>query len=146
MAGKSSKWEQRKKIFVVALFGVLAFVIVYELFLSGPAPKPRPKTPASTEQVAQTAPAPSAPAKPARRLSAADQQAAEMQVLLSDRTPLKLSLISTSAGDAKVGERGNIFAYWLEPVKPPPPPPPPPPITLVTIQPQSAMAGSPKPL
>jgi hypothetical protein len=42
--------------------------------------------------------------------------------------------------------RGNIFAYYVEPPKPQPPPPPPPPIQLTSLQPQTAVAGTPRPV
>jgi hypothetical protein len=70
-----------------------------------------------------------------------------LQAQLSDLTPLNLKVIS-GRGDGKleVGSRGNIFAYV-----PPPPPPvekpkPPPPIQLVSLQPQTAVAGTPRPI
>lgn len=69
-----------------------------------------------------------------------------MQALLADTTPLNLRLASSGGGSSAPGSRGNIFAYYVEPPKPPPPPPPPPPIQLVSIQPQSAVAGTPRPV
>jgi hypothetical protein len=41
-------------------------------------------------------------------------------------------------------ERGNIFAYFVPPPTPPPSPPPPPPILLRSVQPPTAVAGTPK--
>jgi len=80
-----------------------------------------------------------------RQLGIAAQREAEMQALLSDMTPLNLRAVSSGAGgSAQIGKRGNIFAYYVEPPKPPPPPLPPPPIQLVSVQPQSAVAGTPR--
>ena len=68
-----------------------------------------------------------------------------MRALLSDTTPLNLRL-TNSGGKSDPGSRGNIFAYYKEPPKPPPPAPPPPPIQLISLQPQTAVAGTPKPV
>src|SRR4029077_15151500 len=86
-----------------------------------------------------------------RQLGAAAQQEAIMQALLSDLTPLNLRFASSGRGKSEPvnrepGNRGNIFAYFVESPKPPPPPPPPPPIQLVSLQPQTAVAGTPRPL
>jgi hypothetical protein len=69
-----------------------------------------------------------------------------MQAMLSDTTPLNLRLASSSGGASTPGSRGNIFGYYVEPPKPPPKPPPPPPIQLISLQPQSAVAGTPRPV
>ena len=68
-----------------------------------------------------------------------------MKALLADTTPLNLRLTS-GGGKSEPGSRGNIFAYFKEPPKPPPPPPPPPPIQLISLQPQTAVAGTPRPI
>ena len=64
--------------------------------------------------------------------------------LIADTTPLNLSLARSGGESAKIGERGNIFAYYVPPPKPPDPPPPPPPITLQMVQPQNAVATTPR--
>ena len=69
-----------------------------------------------------------------------------MQKLLSDTTPLNLRLSSSGGGTSTPGSRGNIFAYYVEPPKPAPPPPLPPPIQLISVQPQTAVAGTPRPV
>jgi hypothetical protein len=66
--------------------------------------------------------------------------------LLSDVTPLNLRYASTGAVPSAPGKRDNIFAYYKEPPPPPAPPPPPPPIQLISVQPQTAVAGTPRPL
>ena len=65
-----------------------------------------------------------------------------MQELLSDLTPLSLRV--PSAGPSAVGSRGSVFAYYVEPPPPPIPPPRPPPIQLVSVQPPTAVAGTPR--
>jgi len=127
----------------------LAFAIVYELFLAGPAQKPKPKgqnsnTPSTSSSSAPSDSQTGKPNPPAKATSTADELAQQLAEQLADRTPLDLSLISAGVGEAKVGERGNLFVY-----PPPPPPPreipkPPPPITLQAIQPNSATAGTPR--
>jgi len=69
-----------------------------------------------------------------------------MQALLSDLTPLNLRLTSSGGGKSEPGGRGNIFAYFREPPPPPPKQPDPPPIQLISLQPQTAVAGTPRPL
>ncbi|MFY9557250.1 MAG: hypothetical protein WAV47_21275 [Blastocatellia bacterium] len=106
----------------------------------------KPRRPAQTGTGTTGAqPTPQTPAVPRiRQLGAAAQQEALMQQLLSDTTPLNLSTISYGGGSDKPGPRGNIFGFYVEPPKPPPPPPPPPPIQLTLLQPQSAVAGTPR--
>ncbi|MEK6320403.1 MAG: hypothetical protein AABN33_01840 [Acidobacteriota bacterium] len=147
MAKRSSSSEKTKRILLAALGIVLAAVFIYQLFLSGPTARPKRGPQAGANP--QGAPPPSRTSAPAvpqtRQLGAAAQQDALMQQLLSDMTPLNLRLISSGGGrDDKPGSRGNIFAYYIEPPQPPPPPPPPPPIQLVSLQPQSAVAGVPR--
>lgn len=69
-----------------------------------------------------------------------------MQALLSDTTPLNLRLASSGGGKSAPGSRGNIFAYFVEPPPPPPKQPDPPPIQLISLQPQTAVAGTPRPV
>lgn len=144
MAKRSLSSEKTKRILLGALGVVLAAVFIYQLFLGGPATRPTrgPQPGVSTPGAAT----PSSPAvlQP-RQLGAAAQQEALMQQLLTDMTPLNLRLASNAGGrNAQVGSRGNIFAYFVPPPTPPPPPPPPPPIQLVSVQPQSAVAGVPR--
>jgi hypothetical protein len=147
MANRGSA-EKTKRILMAGLGVILLLVFVYEVFLSGPTPRPRLNAQATNGGSSLPAPAASAPVVPQNRpLSAAAQQEAEFQALLSDLTPLNVRLISSADGHtAQVGSRGNIFAYFVEPPKPPPPPPPPPPIQLISVQPQTAVAGVPRPI
>jgi hypothetical protein len=67
-----------------------------------------------------------------------------MDEQLADLSPLDFSR-AYPIGNATINpERGPIFAYYVEPPKPPPPPIPPPPIGLQSVQPSSAVAGTPR--
>lgn len=136
--------EKKKKILAGALGGILVLVFAYQIFFSKPTPRPT-RGPAGTTSAGTPAPATSAPASPQKSLSAAARQEALVHELLSDLTPLNMSLIQKTGGRAEPGPRGNIFGYYIEIPKPPPPPPPPPPIQLVGMQPQGAVAGTPRP-
>ena len=144
MAKRSLSSDKTKRILLGALGVVLAAVAIYQVFLSGPATRPkRAPQPGDSTPGAPTTSAPVAPQP--RKLGAAAQQEALMQQLLSDMTPLNLRLSSNGGGgSAQVGSRGNIFAYFVPPPIPPPPPPLPPPIQLVSVQPPSAVAGVPR--
>jgi hypothetical protein len=144
MANRGSA-EKTKRLFLALLGVILLVVFVYEVFLTGPTPRPR-LTGQATNSGANPPAAAAPPAvQPNRPLSTAAQQEAQFQALLSDLTPLNVRLVSSGDGHtAQVGSRGNIFAYYVEPPKPPPPPPPPPPIQLLAVQPQSAVAGTPR--
>ena len=146
MANRGSA-EKTKRLLLAGLGVILVVVFIYEVFLSSPTPRPRLN--AQSTNGGSSLPAPtSVPAVPQNRpLGTAAQQEAQLQALLSDLTPLNVRLISSGDGrTAQPGGRGNIFAYYVEPPKPPPPPPPPPPIQLVSIQPTSVVAGTPRPV
>lgn len=144
MAKQKSSSEKAKQIFLVVLGVGFAAAIIYQFFLKGPAFKPT----RSPQTGAPSAPAnASATAVPkARQLGAAAQQEALMQALLSDMTPLNLRFASSGVVSSTPGDRGNIFGYFVEKPKPPPPPPDPPPIQLTSLQPQTAVAGTPRPI
>lgn len=147
MAKRGSS-EQRKRLILVVLGALFAFVLVWQLFISPPA-RPARKVRNANTSTASTAPSTTAsvasPAKPTvpKPGSIAEQEAL-LQQQLSDLTPLNLSLISSGGGSPKISERGNIFAYYVPPPVPPPPPPPPPPIVVQAVSPQSAVAGTPR--
>jgi hypothetical protein len=134
---------------LVVLGGLFVFVLIYQFFISPPA-RPTRKTRNSNSPVAATSPqttAPnSSPAKPpqAPKVGSVAEQEALLQLQLSDLTPLNLTLISSAGGSPKISERGNIFAYYVEPPKPVAPPPPPPPIIIQAVSPQSVVAGTPR--
>jgi hypothetical protein len=148
MAGTGRSSEKTKKIAAGALCAAAVLVLVYQLFFSGPTPKPTlGQRNANTAQPAKPAPLTSqgaAPAAPPRSLSASAVQDALLQTMLSDTSPLNLAVISHSGGASKPGPRGNIFAFYVEPPKPPEPPPPPPPIVLTQLSPQTAIASAPQ--
>ena len=143
---KRGSSEKKKQIFLVVLGVGLVVAVLYQLYFSGPSA--RPKRPISNSnvqgQTVQSNPTTST-APRARQLGAAAQQEAMMQALLSDTTPLNLRF-ATDRSTSTPGSRGNIFGYYVEPPKPPEPPPPPPPIQLTSLQPQSAVAGTPRPV
>lgn len=146
MAQRGRSAEKVKRIALAVLGVVLVVVFVYEVFLSGPSPRPKSNPQAGSSNggstLPQTASAPSVSQK--RPTGAAAEQEALVQAMLSDLTPLKF--VSNAGGKSEVGSRGNIFAFYVEPPKPPPPPPPPPPIQLTAVQPQSLVAGTPRPV
>src|SRR5215468_3033248 len=146
--GSSTSSEKIKRRLLIGLGAVLAVVVIYRFFLSGPETRPRrpAQTNATTPSQTVTATAPVTGTPKAKPVGAAAQQEAMMQALLSDVTPLNLRYASIGEGSSSPGKRDNIFAYYKEPPPPPVPPPPPPPVQLVSVQPQTAVAGTPKPL
>ena len=151
MAKRSSSSDKIKRILLAALGVALVGAVVYQFLLNGPGSKPKhnPQPGATTGGSSKPASAPAT--QKTRQLGAAAQQEAVMQALLSDLTPLNLRFASSGGSkrepvNREPGNRGNIFAYYVEPPKPPPLPPPPPPIQLVSLQPQTAVAGTPRPL
>jgi len=148
MAKRSSSSEKMKRILLIGLGVAFSAAVIYQFFLSGPASKPKRNPQPGAAAAGSSAPAnASAPAaSKTRPLGAAAQQEALMQALLSDLTPLNLRLTSSGGGKSEPGGRGNIFAYFREPPPPPPKQPDPPPIQLISLQPQTAVAGTPRPL
>src|SRR5215471_4482668 len=144
----SASAEKIKRRLLTGLGAVLAVVIVYRFFLSGP--EPRPKRPAQNKATTTSQPAvaavPATGTPKAKSIGAAAQQEAMMKALLSDVTPLNLKYASSGEGSSAPGSRDNIFSYYKEPPKPPAPPPPPPPVQLISVQPQTAVAGTPRPI
>jgi hypothetical protein len=148
MAKKSIWTEQNKKKVAVGAVLVCFLVIIYEFFLSGgPTPKPvvqsnSPRTSATPS--AAVTPTPKASRQPTPPAGSAASKEALLQEQLMDLTPLMLTGPRPAAGAET--ERGNIFAYYVPPPPPPPQPPKPPPILLRYVQPQMAVAGTPKSL
>lgn len=145
MAGSSSQKAKRQKLILAVMGLALVVVVIYQFFLAKP--EPRRRGAASNTNTAQTTATASRPANsqqpaaPAPDSSAIDPDAA-LQAELANLAPLET--VNVSVGSAAVNPRGNIFAYYVKPPEPPPPPPPPPPITLSFVQPQSAVAGTPR--
>lgn len=146
MAQRGLFSDKNKRLFLAVLGVLFVVVFVYELFLSGPASRPKLNSPAANANHNTALPASaSAPVvTPKRPTGAAAEQEAQVQALLSDLTPLNPRIVLAGGGKSEVGLRGNIFAYFVEPPKPPPPPPPPPPIQLTGVQPQSLIATTPR--
>ncbi|HEY6330011.1 MAG TPA: hypothetical protein VI756_11790 [Blastocatellia bacterium] len=151
MAKKSVLSEKNKKIVAAAGGAVFLFVVVYEFFLSdSPSPKPRPAA------VADSSPAPPRPAVtpvpgngsgPAAtaHLTTAQEKDLALQQLLDDTTPLDVAAVHKVAEGSQT-ERKNMFETYKAPPPPPPTPAPPPPIAIRAVEPQTAIAGTPKPL
>lgn len=148
MPKRSSSSEKIKRILLAALGVGLVGAVIYQFFLNGPAAKPKRNAQPGATTAGSSAPATgSAPAaQKTRQLGAAAQQEALMLALLSDTTPLNLRLASSGGGKSEPGSRGNIFAYFKEPPPPPQKALPPPPIQLISLQPQTAVAGTPRPV
>jgi hypothetical protein len=146
---KQRRSSEKTKQIALAVLGVgLAAAVIYSFFLSGPSARPKrnlPQPGATTAGSTATANKSGAATQKTRQLGTAAQHEAMMQALLSDTTPLNLRL-TNNGGKSDPGVRGNIFAYYKEPPPPPVPPPPPPPIQLISLQPQTAVAGTPKPV
>lgn len=147
MAKRSSSSEKVKQIALAVLGVGLVAAIVYQFFLKGPSSAPRrPSQSGANANSSAPANASSASAPKTRQLGATAQREAAMQALLADTTPLNLRFASSSGGNSTPGGRGNIFGYFVEPPKPAPPLAPPPPIQLISLQPQTAVAGTPRPI
>lgn len=146
MAQRGRSSEKVKRMALAVLGVVLVVVFVYEVFLTGPAPRPKLNPQAGSSNGGAALPASaSAPSVPQKRpTGAAAEQEALVQAMLSDLTPLKF--VSNAGGKSEVGSRGNIFAFYVALPPPPAPPPPPPPIQLTAVQPQSLVAGTPRPV
>lgn len=147
MAKRGSS-EKVKRILLAALGVGLVGAVIYQFFISGPASKPKRNPQPGATTAGSSAPANASTTTPSktRQLGAAAQQEAFMQALLSDTRPLNLKFISSGGGSSTPGSRGNIFGYYVPPPAPPAKEPDPPPIQLVSLQPQTAVAGTPRPI
>lgn len=148
MAGSSSQKVKRQKIILSIVGLALGAVIVYQFFLATPEPRRRrAATNSNSAATTATTATTTRPATPQEPTSAPPQSTSQdpevvIQMELANLTPLET--VSVSTGSSAVSSRGNIFAYYVPPPAPPPPPPKPPPITLNFVQPQSAVAGTPR--
>lgn len=148
MAKRSSSSEKAKQIFLAVLGVGLVAAVIYQFLVKGPASKPKRNPQPGATTAGSSAPAnASAPAAlKTRQLGAAAQQEALMQALLSDTTPLNLKFASSGGVSSPPSNRGNIFGYWVPPPEKVKDAPPPPPIQLISLQPQTAVAGTPRPV
>src|SRR5262249_37235298 len=141
---KSNLWsEQNKKKFAVGAVAVCGLVIIYQFFFSG-GPSRKPAQSNAARPSATPAPAVTPTPKSVQVIrpdSAAAKEALLLQQL-SDTSPLMLTAQRPPAGAET--ERGNISAYYVPPPPTPTPTPPPPPILLRSVQPPSAVAGTPR--
>jgi hypothetical protein len=139
-----AKSSTRQKVLLGVLLVVAAYYVVNTFVLSDSAPKSRVKPQGTTASSAGAKTGSVTAAKQQKEEAKPVTQQELLQQLLADRTPLELELLSAQGGEVKRTERGNIFAYWVPPPPPLEKPPPPPPIVLSFIQPQSAVAGTPR--
>ena len=147
MATKGSKIKTREKVLLGVLVAVLSIYVLWNFVFTGSPSKPRTAGATATATVPSTSKAGGAtPAPEKKPPSQASTPQERLQLLLYDQTPLEFHLVANSkGGDAAVGARGNIFEYHKDPPPPRVPDPPPPPITINYLQPQSAIAGTPRP-
>ena len=141
MASTTKFLGQKKKIFLIALMLVLGAVVVYQ-FTREPA-RGRPTTTTDSAQRSDGAATVLTDRQAERVAGRRQQQNVELARLLDDNTPLDVRTLGSGPAAAEV--KRNIFAYYVKPPAPPPPPPPPPPIALRLVQPQTAVAGTPRP-
>lgn len=142
---KSSSPEKRKRIILAVVGALFITVLIYQIFLSGPAARPTKKPTNSNSPVATTtSPGSQTSAPQAPKGKPANEQDRLMAEQLADLTPLDLSR-AYPIGNATINpERGPIFAYYVPPPPPPVPETPPPPIGLQSVQPAFAVAGTPR--
>ena len=143
MAGKGSSTSTRQKVLLGLLVLVLGYYLLHIFVFSGPEPKSANKT-----QAVRT-PAPSRTGTGTLiQTQKQSEAAARLQAraeAVDDGSALNLDLLTrVGGGSSAVGKRGNIFDYYKAPPPPPPKPPDPPPITISYIQPQTAIAGTPR--
>jgi hypothetical protein len=142
---KGTNAEQKKRLMLAALGGLLVFIVIYQFFLASPS-KPARK-PGNSNSSAPTSPVATAPppaAGQAAKPKPSGQAEEVVALLMSDLTPLDLRG-PVAGGSVEVNkERGDVFKFWVKPPDPPVPPPPPPPITLTGVTPASAVAGTPR--
>lgn len=141
MAGRSTKSDRNKKIILLLLFFLLMVVMMRQLFFSGSGTRPAGKGPDAAGQ-ARSGNAGQAPVPPGRTSVSPTSKQAQLELLLADITPL--GFVASASVNGNVEVKRNVFAYYVKPPDPPPPPPPPPPIAVRFVQPQTAVAGTPK--
>ncbi len=146
----ATKAEQNKQLIAAALGILLVSVVLYQVFFSGPAPRPSANSNRGGSNAApqpKTAPitSPEAADRVAtKQPKTAGQEEEELQALLSNMNPLETGKLS-EGGNAAVGPRGNIFDFYRPPPPPKQPDPPPPPLTILGLSPNNATAGVPRP-
>jgi hypothetical protein len=144
MATKTSVKNKRQMVLLGALVIVLGYYLLHNFVFSGPSAR---SSGTPTRSAATPTKSPSGAESRQSGSSESGTTAGEkIQLLLNDRTPLELGLLANAAGgSAKPSERGNIFDYYKEPPPPPPKQPDPPPIKINYVQPNSVIAGTPRP-
>jgi hypothetical protein len=141
---KSGSSEKRKRLMLAVLGGLFIVVLGYQFFSGGPAPRTTKKPANSNGSVATTSPGTQTGAPQASKSRSGNEQDRLIAAQLADLTPLDLSRAYPIGNATIYPERGPIFAYYVPPPIPPKPPDPPPPIGLQAVQPQYAVAGTPR--
>ena len=141
---KSGSSEKKKRLILAVLGGLLIFLLIYQFFLSGPTPRTTKKPANSNSSVATKSPGAQTGAPQAPKSKPANEQDRLMAEQLADLSPLDLSRAYPIGNATILPTRGPIFAYYVAPPPPPVPEKPPPPIGLQSVQPQFAVAGTPR--
>src|SRR5262249_23034894 len=144
------KAERNKQILLAALGAGFAAALIYEFFIGGPTPRTSRKVTANSNAAAASSssqrsanPYRARPGLTNRQGNTTFQHQIPLQVVPANQTPLDLSVFRHTGGSAEPGTRGSIFAYYIKPPEPPPQEKPPP-IEIKGLQPQSAVAGTPR--
>src|SRR6266571_679811 len=111
----SKNSEKTKRILVATLFGAMIVVAVYQLWFSGPTPKPKLNKNIDMAPLASSGTSGSQSGANQPKPSAVAIKEAQMLEMLSDLSPLDLPGHSKSGENDKPGLRGSIFAQWVPP-------------------------------
>jgi hypothetical protein len=156
MAKKALLTQKNKNILAAVAGGAFVVVFVYQFFLSGPdsttttTPVRPPAATTSTSgnsSSGQSAGQKSASAhpQPTPALSSDAARQAMLQQLLADTSALDFTPLKQIKEGGET-PRGNMFEVHKEPPPSPTPTPAPPPIAVRYVEPQTAIAGTPKPI
>ncbi len=143
MAGKKASSDKIKKIALAVLGAAFVLVFVKQLFFSSSPPRPRLSPDAAARQQSAVSGASAAQEQtPTRSTGKPRDKETQLQSLMADTSPLDFSLLTASTKASEVSR--NIFDFKPPPLPPEPKPSPPPPIGIQYLQPQAAVAGTPR--
>jgi|SRR5436853_4158118 len=145
-SGTKTSSDKIKKTALAVLGLGLAIVLIKQLFFSSPPARPRiqsrqtqaAQTTAASTSGGSTQSTDTTSNKPTR----AGDREAQLQQMLADSSPLNFALLTSAPKASEISR--NIFDFKLPPPPPPIKQPDPPPITIQYLQPQSAIAGTPR--
>ncbi len=141
---KSGSSEKRKRLMLAVLGGLFVVVLGYQFFSGGPAPRNTRKPANSNGSATTKSPETQTGAPQAAKSRPGNEQDRLIAEQLADLSPLDLSRAYPIGNATIYPDRGPIFAYYVPPPPKPVPEKPPPPIGLQSVQPQSAVAGTPR--